>query len=292
MLRLAVISDPNALRPTALAVWSALSRSSVPVEVIAVGLDFAETDWNRLTRVIADFPQARLTSIAFDPTQLGGAGAVSAHISRATFARLFLHRLVDGVVLYMDGDVRVTGDLAGLPAAALAGQPVAAVPDYVAQKWCARLRGPRHREAARKLRRWSEYSGEPARYFNAGVMLMDMAAIRADAALVAALEDVGRAASYPLGDQDHLNRVFQGRAALLGPEWNCSWGRLETQRRLMAAAGLPVPAGGGMAIDHYHGPNKPWKTLGPVKTLPRWSEIRGYRRDLRVFNARYPDLAF
>ncbi|MFD1880584.1 glycosyltransferase family 8 protein [Paracoccus pacificus] len=292
MLRLAVICDPNALRPTALAVESALSHATGPVELIVVGLDFAASDWARLDRMVASFPQTILTRIDFDISQLGDAGAVSAHISRATFARLFLHRLVDGVVLYMDGDVLVTGDLSRLKPQALAGQPIAAVPDFVVQKWCARRNGFRRRTALQKLRRWAEYSGDPARYFNAGVILMDMPAIRADAGLVAALEDVATASGYPLGDQDHLNRVFQNRATLIDPAWNCSWGRLHRQRSLMAKAGLPMAPPSDLAIIHYHGPNKPWKKLGWRKNWPRWPQIQRYRRALRAFNARYLDLAF
>lgn len=292
MISVAFICDRGAISPTALALWSALSTASAPLEAIVVGLGLEAADWDRLAEVVSGFAGARLRRIDFDPGRLGAAGAVSGHISRATFARLFLHQLADGRVLYLDGDILVTGDLCKIAAVSLDRDLIAAVPDFVAQKWCARLHGPRRAEARRKLVRWGAYSGDPAQYFNAGVVLMDMAAIRADRAIAASLEDVGRAATYPLADQDHLNRVFAGRARLLGPEWNCSWGRIAAQRRFMAAAGLPVPPPADPIVLHFHGPAKPWKRAAWRRPLWQWPQVLRYRRALRAFNRRFPGLAF
>ena len=106
------------------------------------------------------------------------------------------------------------------------------------------------------------------------------------------LEDVGRASSYPLADQDHLNRVFAGRIRLLGPEWNCSWGRIAAQRRFAAEAGLPVPPPVDPVVLHYHGPAKPWKHLGLRRPLWQWPQVRRYRKARLEFNGRFPRLAF
>lgn len=291
MFSVAFICDRAALAPTALAVWSALSAASAPLEIALVGIGLDPADWERVAAVVASFPGARLRRIDFDPDRLAAVGPASAHISTATFARLFLHRMVSRRVLYLDGDVLVKGDLNALASLPLDGAVVAAVPDFVAQKWCARQNGPRRATARRKLARWAAFSGDPARYFNAGMVLMDAAAVGADPGLAAALEDVERAAGYPLADQDHLNRVFAGRVRLLGPEWNCSWGRLAAQRRFMRAAGLPVPPPAGAIVLHFHGPAKPWKRLG-WRPLWHWPHVLRYRRAQRDFNARFPALAF
>lgn len=288
MTRVAFICDRAALRPTALALWSALSNASAPLDIIQVGIGLGAGDWQRLTELVARFGGAKLTAIPFDEARLGNAAAVSAHISRATFARLFLHRLVEGRVLYLDGDILVTGDLCSIGAVPLSGAPIAAVPDFVSGKWCARAHGLRRAEAVRRLARWAQWSGDPARYFNAGVVLMDTDAIRADPSLAAALEDVAQAARYPLADQDHLNRVFEGRAGLLAPEWNASWGRIAAQRRHMAAAGVTVPPPADPIVVHFHGPAKPWKHMGWRRSLWQWPQVLRYRQAQREFDAVFP----
>lgn len=292
MLSVAFICDRGALSPTALAIWSALSTASEPLDIVLVGLGLDAADWGRLSEVVSAFPGARLRRIEFDVSKLSGCGPASGHVSRATFARLFLHQLVEGRVLYLDGDILVTGDICGIAALRLDGLPIAAVPDFVAQKWCARLHGPRHAQARRKLSRWAVFSADPARYFNAGVVLMDTDAISADPALIAVLEDVASAATLPLADQDHLNRVFAGRAQLLGPEWNCSWGRIAAQRRYMGVVGLPLPPPADAIVMHFHGPAKPWKPLGLRRPLWHWPQVLRYRKAQRAFNARFPALAF
>lgn len=278
--------------PTALAIWSALRQATCAVEIVLVGLGLREADWRRVADIVAQAPGARLSTIAFDKTLLGSSRPAASHISQATFARLLLHRLVQGRILYVDGDVLFTADPCQIAFVETGDAPVAAVPDFVAQKWCARSGGFRSAQARHRLARWRDFAGNACHYINAGVLLMDLDKIRADVALTAALEDVAAASMYEHADQDHLNRVFAGRFHLLSPEWNCSWGRLQTQIRFMRSTGLPTSSATTPSIVHYHGAAKPWLRRAWRRPLWHWPEVLRYRREQRLFNEQFPEFVF
>ncbi|SEU04406.1 glycosyltransferase family 8 protein [Paracoccus homiensis] len=284
MLQLAFITDKNALDPTLLAMWSAIRHAKAPLRVAFLGIGFAAADWARVKAVAALSDNCTLASIDFDPTLLKGVASPSGYISSATFARLYLHRLLSGRVLYLDGDILVTGDLSPLAYIDLQGAAIAAVPDYMSQKWisAARQGGQRRkRKAQAKLARLREITA-PEDYVNAGVVLMDLDAITADPVLAAAMENVEAAAAMPLADQDHLNRVFAGRILHLQPQWNCSWRRLAQQQANLAASGIttdPTGADRDAVVIHYHGRHKPWQKM-PLKYVLRfWPLFREYRRE-------------
>ncbi len=283
MLQLAFITDKNALDPTLLAMWSAIRHAKAPLRVAFLGIGFAAADWARVKAVAALSDNCTLQSIDFDPTLLKGVASPSGYISSATFARLYLHRLLSGRVLYLDGDILVTGDLSPLAKIDLQGAAIAAVPDYVGQKWvsAAKQGGRRKRKALAKLERLRKITA-PEGYVNAGVVLMDLDAIAADPALAAAMEDIDAAAAMPLADQDHLNRVFAGRILHLQPQWNCSWRRLARQRANLAASGIaadPTGTDGDAVVIHYHGRNKPWQKMPLKHALRFWPLFREYRRE-------------
>lgn len=293
MLKLAVVTDGGALGPTALAVWSALTHTPGPVEVVFLGIGIAPDALARIGRMVTRFPAACLTHIDLSEDLLGDRLPPGSHISKATFGRLQLHRLVAGRVLYMDGDVLVTGDLSPLAELDLRGAPVAAAPDFAAQQSCVRATSRFRRDRGMRTDRYAEVAGDPRRYFNAGVMLMDLDAIRARPDLAAAIEDVGAAAGYRLADQDHLNHTLAGETLLLDPAWNCSWGRLRRQRRFLDQLGLTAERAGAAEarILHFHGPWKPWRPI-PWRRLPRYG--RGawiWRKALATFRKQEPELA-
>ncbi|WCR10252.1 hypothetical protein JHW45_14435 [Paracoccus stylophorae] len=295
-VQIAFITDTNALQPTLVAMWSALRHATAPVRVIFVGIDLSAAGWSAVETTVGRFPDASVDPVRFHRDLLQDVRSPSAYISSATFARLFLHRFVSGRVLYLDGDILVTGDLTRIARADLDGRPAAAVCDYVVQKWASRVAQGKDRggKGARRLERIAPITcpAPPASYVNAGLILLDMDRITAEPALVSQLEDVQAAATYPLADQDHLNRVFAGRILHLGPEWNCSWRRLTRQRQYQAATGIPTDpatAATGPVVIHYHGKYKPWQPV-PLKhalrAAPLAFEYRlarsRFRRDTRL----------
>lgn len=123
-VQIAFITDTNALQPTLVAMWSALRHATAPVRVIFVGIDLSAAGWSAVETTVGRFPDASVDPVRFHRDLLQDVRSPSAYISSATFARLFLHRFVSGRVLYLDGDILVTGDLTRIARADLtAGRP-------------------------------------------------------------------------------------------------------------------------------------------------------------------------
>lgn len=216
----------------------------------------------------------RLDERGFAPLRLQG------HFTQATFYRFVaLELLPDSVAraLYLDSDVVCLGALDGLLALDLAGAVAAARPE------CDRIVADRVAAL-----------GLPApRYFNAGVLLVDVPAWRRAGVAARALALLA-APPVPLkfNDQDALNLLFADRLHPLAPEWNVFYN--------LAYDRHPVPP--GTVLLHYLSSSKPWqawcdhparlpyarlvadsewRSLPPV--LPRtWWEIRLHHAHLRA----------
>lgn len=174
-----------------------------------------------LTDRIAAFPKIRLR-----------------RLNPIVYARLFLGDLLDPAiarVLYLDSDLMVRSELMTLYGMDLAGHAIAAVlqPDRM------------HVIAGRDLRARQAFSmADP--YFNAGVMLIDMAQYRQmdfAATLARSLPTAELAQFYY--DQDMINFCFRGRILELEPRWNLQ--NAEPAHEVL-----------NPAIVHYSANPKPW----------------------------------
>lgn len=169
-------------------------------------------------------------------------------------------------VLHLDADIEICGDIAGLFRLDLGGAPVAAVP-------AARIAEVVPRSTLRRREAHFRELGmtEPFGYFNAGVMLIDIARWMAEDIGERALAFVERnTALCPLADEDALNAVIDGRIAEISPIWNLrSW-----EMAMPGVPGCVVPA-----IRHYDGPHKPWKRFAHNRRLfSLEAPYRRYRR--------------
>lgn len=182
--------------------------------------------------------------------------------TQAMWFRLQLPELVDADrVLHLDADTLPLGDPAPLAALDLAGGWVGAV-DNVLQ--------PDHVGHVRSL------GLDPAAYFNSGVLLLDLAALRGSGAM----DDVravarSRAGARGWPDQDALNLVLGPHRTALHPRWNA-------MNALWAFPDLTVGADfdearAAPAIRHFEGPgaNKPWARGSRTPHAAAW---RAHRR--------------
>lgn len=293
MVKVAYVTDREFLRPTLVSVWSLLQNLTGPAELHIWGTGFDAADWASVEEVVAPHAQVTLLCKDISSGYLEGAHGPADYISAATMGRLFLPRLIDGYVLYIDGDTLVTGDVSRLFLAELGEALAGVVRDYHISHW---LSEPGKTSAEREIRlqeiRQFMAPLPPGDYFNAGVLLLDCDALRARPELLSRIEDVAAASACTHGDQDHLNALLKNAVVQLDLAWNASWGRVRRHRKLLAESGSPrgglVP--GKATIIHYHGPQKPWRN-------PRWDvwSSRGratlvYRRALRRFLRTYPHL--
>jgi hypothetical protein len=142
-------------------------------------------------------------------------------------------------LLYLDADVFVQrGDFRALMAVDLGPHPIAAVRDN------AQWRTPR-----RRPRQFRRLGIGAAPYFNAGVMLIDVAGYT-DAGVLERCVEIGRAHSAVMirHDQNLLNAVLRGDWAELSPLWNWQYTWASRLTEAMEDAN----------IVHFIGPRKPW----------------------------------
>lgn len=171
-------------------------------------------------------------------------------ITATMWYRIYLPELLPDVarVLYLDGDALAVDSLEPLWATDLGDHLVAAVtnvlmpfPEAQARPATLGLPGPRA-------------------YFNSGVLLFNLDAMRRDAT-TAALYEYARARELLYPDQDALNAVMSARRLALHPRWNC----MNSIMTFPSAHELFEPgeieqARARPGIRHFEGPgaNKPW----------------------------------
>lgn len=216
------------------------------------------------------FPRLRFSHYRFDEVRYGSIARLLAHTTVSTMDRLLLPDVLADIdrVVYIDIDVAVLGDVGELWDVALDGAPLAARPSV--SEWAASGLVLVDRAAARlpferavELRGWmhAQVDGDFP-IFNAGVLVLDLARMRADAFTE---QIAGMAGRYGLNDQDVLCCYAAGRAVALDPRWNV----FPTREAVPADARLV----------HYAGGAKPWQPLRlPVKDLWLSAQERYLRR--------------
>jgi lipopolysaccharide biosynthesis glycosyltransferase len=190
------------------------------------------------------------------------------HFTKATFFRLKLAELLPShdKIIYLDPDAIVLEDIGKLYDVDVSDVYAGAVPDFTMQL---QIATGFHISAAfgRKTRKeyWDEHLQlSPAAqlsYFNAGVMIFNLAKIRAGK-LVERFEELFWSQRFDLLDQDILNKVFDGRIVALDQRWNI------IAQPIKAMESLPfklyeecLAARDNPAVLHFAGWwLKPWKT--------------------------------
>lgn len=188
----------------------------------------------------------------------GALEEVADHPMRGSFLRLLIGELVPRAerLIWLDLDLLVQSDLLELWERDLGGCVAAAVPDPFGCHlfdWHGRLRS-RVAPLGRDL-------SPSHRYFNAGVMLIDLKVWRTEAIGQRALRlFLDYPSTFEHLDQDVLNLELQDRVLSLEVEWNVvepvgflwEWDPL-IYDGLKPAEGLLFPK-----IRHFAGKNKPW----------------------------------
>jgi lipopolysaccharide biosynthesis glycosyltransferase len=180
---------------------------------------------------------------------------VKGFTGKATWYRVFLPELVADAarILYVDCDLLVVDSLLPLWQIDLEGNLLGAVTNVLQEN--DRGRGP-----------WLGLPSDES-YFNAGVLLLDLTAMRADQTSARVLEhSLTNADRLREGwrDQDALNEVLHDRRLRLHPRWNCMNSvLLFPWASDMFGEDAVRDARRDPAIRHFEGPlwNKPWHML-------------------------------
>jgi hypothetical protein len=164
-------------------------------------------------------------------------------------------------LLYLDSDVFVQGgDFSRLMRLDLGDRAIAAVRDNI--QW---------RSPERRPEQFQKVGLPGARYFNSGLLLIDVEAFNARGLLGQCLEFAVAHQGQMIGhDQNLLNCVLRGDWAELHPAWNWQYTR----------ATMIFEALEGANIVHFIGAKKPWKHAGGALPLK-------FRRAYRAFFAEH-----
>lgn len=168
------------------------------------------------------------------------------HLNRAILFRLGLEALAPADcrrVLYIDADTVVVGDVRELWAADLGGYPAGAVTDC-------------YQDAEEFAGTWNLPKG--GRYFNSGVMLIDLDKVRAGKLFTKTLAFVAENGPKLLfGDQCALNNIFWKNTAVLEPTWNVQ--RYIKDEEIVSETAPDRRWGHAQPrLIHYLGTDKPW----------------------------------
>jgi lipopolysaccharide biosynthesis glycosyltransferase len=250
-LHIACTAEANYVAHSAAMLHSALARrDGLEVSIHYLhGEDISARATRRLARMV-ESNGGRIEFLRIPDRRLEGL-PIQGFTRRATWYRIFLPELLQAErVLFLDSDTIVVDSLAPLWRTDLGDSCLGAVTNV--WQW---------NDVGRELR-----LGLPeGSYFNAGVLLMDLARMRADGCS-AELLDYGtrHATELSFRDQDALNVVLGERRMPLHPRWNCMNSILLFPSSVEVFGPDAVEeARSSPAIRHFEGPsqNKPWHLL-------------------------------
>lgn len=118
---------------------------------------------------------------------------------------------------------------------------------------------------------------EPGEYFNSGVLVMDLAGMRAEQLGPRLVEFATGRTDLAWGDQDALNVLLAGRWLRLHPRWNCMNSVLGMpEATVLFGADAVAEAQRNPGIRHFEGPyqNKPWHLLCDRSTRELYARHR------------------
>jgi lipopolysaccharide biosynthesis glycosyltransferase len=245
----ALALDQNLKRHLPTTLESLVGNATGPLRlwILARGLAESYQQW------ISDaWPDVPITFVNFDACEYGDIRRMISYTTVSTMDRLVLPDLLTDVdrITYIDIDTVTEGDVCELAATDLGGHPLAARTSVwsVAGQW--RVAGNLlSAEKASDLRRTMS-ARHPFDYnnFNAGVLVLDLARMRADDFVATYLPLVPR---FGLHDQDVLLAYVGPERAELDEKWNA----------LPILHEITAPG-----IIHFGGGGKPWgKELTPYR---------------------------
>lgn len=199
---------------------------------------------------------------AIEPSAIGDL-PVSGRFGSAVWYRLLLPRLLPSLarVLYLDSDLLVAGSLESLWNADLDGKPIGAVANVVQPSHVPRLRAMGVEDTRR--------------FFNSGVLLLDLDRMRAENVTARVIEAVHQhAGNLAWADQEPLNLVLRDQWHPLHPRWNAQTAFWESPDLAADVLGAETASSArdDPAIVHFEGPPvcKPWHTVCVHPWRERW----------------------
>lgn len=267
-VHVALSLDENLREQLPVVVQALVSSTTRPVEL---WIQTRGLDEDYIEHLASAFEEdASFTFLPCDRVDYGKIASLLRHTTVATMDRLLLPELLPEIdrIAYQDVDALVIGDVSELFDIDLEGTPLAARSsllgparsglEYVyrpARRLDPAIAGALRRRTHRRI--GGEFAG-----FNAGVLVLDLALMRAEGFCAEFVHHAGR---YGMNDQEVLNCYVGPRRAYLPAEWNF-WPTQELQE--------------DPKLVHWAGPAKPWQE-DAVACAAAWRAAdAAYRRRL------------
>lgn len=213
------------------------------IRAFVINEDIEPATWNQL-QTIASRYSCELIDIKISDRDIADL-ATPHHLTRETYYRLFIPEKVSlSKVLYLDADIVVTGPIRELYETTLDGCFLAAAntPGFVA-----------HRDLE---------MSDVARYFNAGVMLINLDRWRSERVKDRVIDVVRRKPwAIQFADQCGLNSVVNGQWKEIHPKFNVQSFYFEVGIEPYVSSFLPGELAFAVQhpiVVHYSGSAKPW----------------------------------
>ena len=246
-------TDKGYLQHLAVALASLLEKNS-GMNVYVINSDISGSDWKKLEKLFVG-KDSKLIDSKIDDSRIEGL-ITHSYFTKANYYRLFIPDIVKGDrALYLDADIVVTQSIDDLYNTEISDTFLAAVDNP---------------EIKNRYDLEMECS---AKYFNSGIMLINLEYWRAHRIKEKVIEFVSRKPEViQFVDQDGLNSVINGHWLELHPKYNLHTVLLSSDYasdpQIREAMDNPV-------IIHYTGLHKPWhlRDSHPYKRL-YWKYLR------------------
>lgn len=284
LVPIVMASDENYLLPTCVTIISILqngSSNNTYYVYMLVNRQNVDMDKGVFNKIKQRYPNFEYRYLRIDEELFANAVTINYHTTVETFYRLIISDLLPEYdkCLYLDGDLLVRCDVAELLIVDMNIDYLAAVRDIGTQ--CGQgVYYTRHQE---ELGFDSMES-----YFNAGVLVLNLAQIRKDNMAPLFLRVIEN--KYTLEDQDILNVTCKGRVTYLSLKYNVFTGFLDQLEFYNCGsyteAEIEEVKEDKISIIHYAGADKPWNNRYGKKASEWWEFLDKVPETNRVIEKR------
>lgn len=255
---------------------SILLHSNSRFSFFIISIDEVEKDIRKLETILrCENDNFEISILKPSASLFEGATVTNQHISVASYNRLFIPKLLPQIekCLYIDSDVLVFGDIAELFQIDVSDYYVAGVKDYHIIS--------NNKEVHRRILGRNDISN----YINAGVLLLNLDAIRRDKIDEKWIADMSKTNMYE--DQDVINRSCYKGIKIINPKYNMFHYYVDEENDVngilyLEKFGVQMPKE-DICVVHLGGPFKPWES-GIFKYTDEWWQIANVFSETKYYN--------
>ena len=258
MYNVAYITDENYVLPTKVSLASLMEAVQGEEVLVTIVTDEVSPS-SRQSLLGMQTANVRIRLVEGD-TSLKGTKIEHPYVTKAALNKFYLGAFVPDAdkLLFLDGDTLLFQGFLSIFDTDISNAYAAVVPDMAVMREL-----NRHRELGLDF------------YFNSGVMLLNLAKIRADSLPKSFINDITNRSCALFMEQDTLNVVFGRQVVQISLAFNCidTYILHYSEREILEFFGARKENLSSPFVRHLAGTAKPWKEPGPYKLLDWLSKV-------------------